>query len=118
MKICERHVQALRNELITNGLEAFMEGEHGEGNFNAFWGAYASICKNAINMAGFPVVMPNDDGSERCPICYIVESCEGGPQCEPVCQGETWPVHAAREARQAAVEDGLTPAALTSATVN
>ena len=37
-----------------------------------------AIWSNALRIAGFEVMTPNEDGSEKCPLCYLVQNCGCG----------------------------------------
>lgn len=92
MKFCSGHWAKLRakiDELGLSGLVAksdeeavnrqFDQLERGQRdaeavtktNFDPLMGAHWAIVSNAMNLVGLNLVAPNEDGSERCPLCYI-----------------------------------------------
>ena len=77
MRICPVHWKKLRGEIQAQGMWSFVptSGEEavqalGDGAFDPLMFANNIIMQGAINNGGPSVVCNNNDGSERCPICY------------------------------------------------
>lgn len=54
--------------------------------------AHNAILSNAVDKVGLAIMMQNDDGSERCPICYLKALSLASPQCtcgDPACTPES-----------------------------
>ena len=71
-------------------------------------GAHNAILSRALDVAGLNLMMPNEDGSERCPLCYM--QAEHDAHCkEPGCKQsfETWIGYAADDAKAETVRLGL-----------
>lgn len=99
MKFCMDHWTALRAAIEARGLSALvadtseevaskMVSETTSGpsidNFDPLMGAHMAIVSNAIGLAGLAVMMPNEDGSDRCPLCFLTKSHAEGctdPNC-------------------------------------
>ena len=48
--------------------------------------AHNAIVSNALQTpAGIDIMAPNDDGTERCPLCYLALACPCG---DPTCQAK------------------------------
>jgi hypothetical protein len=126
MRMCDTHWQELRKAIADRGLESFVatnsenaaakleaqwkDGE-AKGNFDPLMGAHNAILTNALELAGLYVLEPNDDGSERCPLCFLEEGCRAKhTEAEP-CQYKSWPGRAADDMRSIAVRLGLLPTA-------
>lgn len=100
MKFCQGHWDALRKAIEARGLSAFVAkggeaaaarlataGENGSSRatFEPLTGAHLAYVSNALDIAGLAIMQPNEDGSDRCPVCYLAEQCQcpdrGTPQC-------------------------------------
>lgn len=86
MRMCMDHWTQLREAIASRGLSALVaEGgeaavrnltsEMAEGrtidNFDPLMAAHNAILGNAMGLVGLAAMADNDDGSERCPLCYI-----------------------------------------------
>lgn len=98
MKFCGDHWTALREKTIAAGLGALI-AETGEDaarkvareieegvtldTFDPLMRAHMAILSNALDVAGLDLLQPNEDGTDRCPICYLNrihdERCQGPP---------------------------------------
>lgn len=108
MKFCQAHWDDLKTKIEAAGLGRFVakSGEavmnklvddlQGAGdaaaNFEPLMGAHNAILSNALNVAGLAVMVQNDDGSDRCPICFLIDNCPCGRGEE--CPFRTWPQRA------------------------
>lgn len=120
MRFCLPHWQELREAILAQGLESLIakDGEeiaarlHSEleegakkTNFDPLMAAHMAILSNALSVAGLVVMSPNEDGSERCPLCYLVGNCPCGRGNE--CPYRTWIYRAAEDMRTEAIKLGL-----------
>jgi hypothetical protein len=100
VKFCKRHWQSLRDAIDARGLtplvsqggvaaaqrmaSASQEGSRPD-NFDPLMGAHNTILMHALKAAGPAVLVDNEDGTARCPLCYLTEahkqSCTD-PNCE------------------------------------
>jgi hypothetical protein len=96
MKFCQSHWEKLKKKIDDLGLSGLIAkgGEEAvnrqfdqlkkaqqgakdddeavtKSNFDPLMGAHWAIVSNAMNLVGLNLMAPNDDGSERCPLCYI-----------------------------------------------
>ena len=87
MRFCENHWGMLREKVDAAGLgtlvpetaEKAMAGLVDQietdkttvDNFDPLMGAHNAIVANGLDMVGLDLMQPNEDGSERCPICYL-----------------------------------------------
>lgn len=123
MKACQRHWDMLREAIRVRGLEDLVakDGEQAiknvvselEGTANArstfdpLMAAYFMIVNNSLAYCGPVLMMPNEDGSQKCPICFIQQEHDKvclEPQCEKF---ETWIERSADGALDAAKKLGL-----------
>src|SRR5207249_3916186 len=102
MKFCERHWSALRTAIDVRGLTPYvakggadaagrMRSETGDkltaDNFEPLMGAHNAILRHALDAAGLTIMAPNEDGSDRCPICYLTT--EHAKTCtDPACPSD------------------------------
>lgn len=120
MKFCESHWDELREKIRERGLYGLVatSGEQAaaqmvsqvqdgasKANFDPLMGAHNAIVSNALYVAGLPLMMQNDDGSDRCPLCYLVDNCPCGRG--DACPFRTWTTRAADDMREAAIGLGL-----------
>lgn len=101
MKFCQPHWDALRGEIERRGLSRLVakggtaaaermareiEGTAGPDDFDPLMAAHNLILNNAMDVCkragASPLVlmMPNEDGSDRCPLCFLNERHKEG--CE------------------------------------
>ena len=123
MKFCGRHWEALREAIRARGLfglvatsgeqvVAMMTKELGDGEstkatFDPLMGAHNAIVSNVMGVVGIAVMMQNEDGSDRCPLCFIQSEHDAHcklTRCEPY---DTWINRAADDMRAKAVDLGL-----------
>lgn len=100
MKICERHWGMLRAEIdrlglghlvATSGEQAhaqlsrqLKDGEAAKTTFDPLMAANNMIWSQALQTAGLAAMAPHEDGSERCPICFLDAAHKAGckdPDC-------------------------------------
>lgn len=100
MKICQPHWERLRTAIDERGLSHLVAqgGEQAARNlvaeatdgpsiqtFDPLMAAHNAIWARAMDVAGLAIMAPNDDGSDRCPICFLNEAHAAecaGPPCE------------------------------------
>lgn len=121
MRICSEHWARIRElvdsyglaHLVANdGYEAIarmkkeIEGGADASTFDPLMVANNLILQNAMSAAGLEIMQANEDGSERCPVCFVRDSCTcGAPDCRE--RYERWPENAVRDAAAIAKELGL-----------
>ncbi len=109
MKFCQPHWDTLRAALDQAGLGGFVakdgqealkktvrslenaaEGaEDGAAQFEPLMGAHWAIVNNAMDFVGFALMVQNEDGSDRCPLCFI--TADHKAKCtDPGCQIESY----------------------------
>jgi hypothetical protein len=100
MRMCQEHWEALKLAIEERGMDHLiakdgaraaqnlaqeLEGGRTIANFDPLMGAHNAILGNALGFGGLAVMAPNDDGSERCPLCFLNlmhrEHCEQ-PGCD------------------------------------
>jgi len=124
VKFCEDHWAKLRAAIDARGLFSFVakgaegavarvESELKDGptasNFEPLMGAHNAIVSNVISIAGLSVLSTNEDGTENCPVCYVVANCACGKG--DGCEFHHWIERAADDVREEAVRLGLLPSA-------
>ena len=93
--MCQRHWDELRREVEARGLAPFIASDGREATrrmalelekgpsretFDPLLYAHAAIMRNAMRVMGLTLLMPNADGTERCPLCFVeTEAPEGHP---------------------------------------
>lgn len=108
MRMCQEHWDKLKEALRERGLMGLVPqgGEAAakllsEGRPDPLMAAHNAIVGNAMDAFGIAIMMPNEDGSERCPLCYCKRQCFdnpcpgncGRPDCSPesnAAKFETW----------------------------
>lgn len=85
MKMCQPHWEALRSEIRIRGMEhlvaaggkaaaanmaAEVEGTATAANFDPLMSAYWAVVGQVMRIGGLAIMAPNEDGSERCPLCF------------------------------------------------
>lgn len=88
MRFCDAHWGKLRAAIAERGLAhlvavdgcravanaaAEMTAGRTVTNFDPLMGAHWAIVNRVMDVTGLAVMLPNDDGSERCPLCYAKE---------------------------------------------
>lgn len=112
MKMCDEHWAALRAAIVDRGLGAFV-AKSGEAvvdrlvadGFEPLMGAHNAIVSNGLNAAGLELMRPNDDGSERCPLCFLIAACPCARGA--ACPYRTWITRAADDQLAEAKRLGL-----------
>lgn len=119
MKFCADHWAQLRAAIDARGLTPFVpqggeeaarrmaEGGEGRGGFDPLMGAHNAIVSNALGTAGLEIMAPNADGSERCPLCYLLSECRCEHRGTPQCPFATWVDRAADDQLARAKQLGL-----------
>ena len=99
MKMCQSHWDKLRAAIADRGLDKFVSAD-GLAAINALvagrpdplLAAHNAIVGNAASKVGIAVMQQNEDGSDRCPICYLKQLSLAAPRCEcgdPACTPES-----------------------------
>lgn len=123
MRFCTRHWSDLKAAIESRGLGKFI-AQKGEAvvdrmvsqlengpsteNFEPLMGAHNAIVARALEIGGIELMMPNEDDSERCPLCFLQAGHDA--QCkEEGCKHsfEPWIGYAADEALAEATRRGL-----------
>ena len=96
MKFCMPHWDALKAAVAAAGLSGFVSqgGEAAvksmiDGKFDPLLSAHNSIITNVLGVAGLQVMQNNEDGSERCPMCFVKTLCNCG-RAECAAKFEGW----------------------------
>jgi hypothetical protein len=112
MRFCSAHWDDLRSKIEAAGLSSFISsgGEEAakrmvENGFDPLMGAHNAIVGNAMDAAGFAIMMPNDDGIDRCPLCFLIGGCGCGKG--EGCPYRTWPDRAVADQIEEAKRRGL-----------
>lgn len=98
MKFCQPHWEKLRRAIDERGLAHLIAkgGEQAARNmaaelrqgasiqsFDPLMAAHNAIWMRAMDVAGLAVMAPNENGTERCPICFLNQAhaaeCQGPP---------------------------------------
>jgi hypothetical protein len=64
-----------------------------DGSFEPLLGAHNALVVNLLSTAGLEAMAPNDDGSDRCPLCFVIDRCQCGEG--EACPFRSWIVRAA-----------------------
>lgn len=114
MKFCRPHWEELKKAVDERGLTPFIASSGAEAvkrmtgesaKFEPLMYAHNAIVSNAMGVAGLVLMENNDDGSERCPICFLVAACQCGKGAD--CPFNTWITKAADDALEGAKHHGL-----------
>lgn len=120
MKLCMPHWNELRDKIIAHGMQSLVaktgrdaharvvDGLENGGkptNFDPLMSANNMIWSNALSVGGLGIMADNEDGTERCPICWLVASCPCGRG--DACPFLTWTTRAADDAKAQAINLGL-----------
>lgn len=77
MRFCQLHWSRLRRAVQDQGLWDLVskdgqtaEARADEGEFDPLIGAHDLVIQTALDAGGLAVLGSNNDGSERCPVCY------------------------------------------------
>lgn len=112
VKFCAEHWADLKAKVDAAGLSSFISngGEEAakrmvENGFDPLMGAHNALVSNAMSTAGLAIMMPNDDGTDRCPLCFLINGC---PCAEgEACSYRTWMDRAVAEQADEARRRGL-----------
>lgn len=96
MQFCMAHWSELRAAIDARGLTKFVSQggaeaarRMAEGGFDPLLHAHNAIVANALEAAGLALMQPGPDGSDPCPLCYLLAACKcrhkGTPEC-PIAQ--------------------------------
>lgn len=115
--MCDAHWKELKAKLAEAGLDRFIakNGQEAiakmtaEDGFEPLMAANMGIFSNAIETAGLELMTPNDDGTERCPLCFLISGCHCGHGDK--CSFKTWLDSAVAEQVDRAKQLGLIAAA-------
>jgi hypothetical protein len=95
VRMCQPHWERLKTAIADRGMDGLVSQDGAElvarmreqmesgatrDNFDPLMAAHNLILRNAMNVAGLDLMTPNDDGTDRCPICYLSDSFRA--QCE------------------------------------
>jgi hypothetical protein len=124
VKFCATHWSALRQAIHDRGLsdlvsksteevmgrtvEELKAGETSKTTFDPLMGAHNAIVSRALDIAGLSLMAPNEDGSQRCPLCWIQKGHD--EHCQEIgCKHsfEPWIGYAADDMRKEAIRLGL-----------
>ena len=129
MRFCQAHWDKLRAEIKRVGLGKFISADGREAiaktvasieraslgdpaspsGFEPLMGAHWAIVSNVMDAVGFAIMVQNDDGTERCPLCFITSDhlakCKV-PEC-PIKDYDHWIGRAAEDQVAHAKELGL-----------
>jgi hypothetical protein len=89
-----------------------MESGESRDTFDPLMGAHNSIVAVALRRHGLEIMMPNEDGSDRCPFCFLqaIHVAECPDKTCTWTYAESWIPGAVADMRKRAVELGLLPA--------
>jgi hypothetical protein len=120
MKFCMPHWNELREKVVAHGMEsliaksgediharmvAAIEGGPKPTTFDPLMAAHNAILIRALDTAGLAVMAPNEDGSERCPLCFLIANCPCGRG--DACPIRTWTTGATDAMKVEAIRFGL-----------
>lgn len=85
MKFCQNHWNILRKAIDDRGMGHLISrsgeecvrrlvagSEHpSKTTFDPLMGSHNQIIARSLNECGFEIMIQNDDGSDRCPICFL-----------------------------------------------
>lgn len=96
MKMCDPHWIKLKAAMNERGLEKYIakSGEEAmqgvmESKADPLMSAFFGIVHHAMEIVGLELMSPNEDGSDKCPLCFLqqlarTETCTcGDPTCTP-----------------------------------
>src|ERR1044071_1245799 len=98
VRMCQSHWDKLREALKVRGLDGMVANDGAppardlaEGRPDPLMSAHNAIVANAMTRAWLAIMSNIDDGSERCPICFLMAAaagCQcGAPACTPEARG-------------------------------
>lgn len=91
MKFCGAHWTELREAIDARGLGPLvstsgtqaaardanrLSGSEAGKDYDPLMAAHWAIVNRALSIAGLVLMSPNDDGTDRCPLCFLITSCE------------------------------------------
>lgn len=129
MKFCQPHWDKLRAAIDDRGLSGLVAKDGAQAiqqmadqlarvkagdeslsasNFDPLMSAHWAIVNNALRICGLAIMAPNEDGSARCPLCFMIAGCSHQDCPSPdACGWNEWINRAADDAKTRAVELGL-----------
>lgn len=118
MKFCDEHWARLKAAIEERGLGGLVSktGEEAARRFmsedakafDPLMYSHNAIVSNAVGVVGLVLMVANEDGSDKCPICFLKETPCGEPGCvECVAKFEGWIQRAANDAADEAKALGL-----------
>lgn len=123
MKFCQTHWDKLRAEVSSAGLDSFVSKDHVQAavrfvasadgqtrdNFDPLLVAHNMILSNALDLVGIELLVLDQDGNDRCPLCFVTS--EHKAECKkPDCKIEDfdhWIGYAVRDTKAEAIRLGL-----------
>jgi hypothetical protein len=102
VRFCQPHWDAIRAALdergmtdliassgaraVVNTARDYEAGHTTLATFDPLMGAHWAIVNRVMEVVGLSILSPNEDGTDRCPICYAREhhastECPGPPDC-------------------------------------
>ena len=106
--MCKPHWDELREAIRARGIYDMVSANGPElaerlqaGKFDPLMSAHMAIVTNAMQVVGLDIMANNEDGSERCPLCYLIGAC---PCNNDPCSFKTWINQAADDAAKTARE--------------
>ena len=123
MKFCARHWDALKAQIKAYGLDGLiaksgeevaskmmseLEAGSKKSNFDPLMAAHNMIVSRALDIIGLALLASNEDGSERCPLCFLQKGHD--ENCKELdCKHsfEPWVEYAAKDALEEAKRLGL-----------
>lgn len=107
MKFCTDHRAKTKSAIALRGLDklvakdgATAAADLAAGRPDPLMYAHNAIVSNVLNTAGIGIMMAKDDGSEWCPLCYLIENCKCGEGDACRARWESWIDRAADEAAE------------------
>lgn len=91
MKFCEAHWTELRAAIESRGLMSLVStsgaqaaardanrlgGSDAAKDYDPLMAAHWAIVNRSMSIAGLTIMHPNDDGTDRCPLCFLITSCQ------------------------------------------
>jgi hypothetical protein len=129
MKFCASHWEKLREAIKARGLWEFVAQDGDEvvrrvidgltaekdarSNFEPLMGAHNAIVSNAMSNVGIELLVQNEDGSDKCPICFLQNLHDTNCK-DKDCPGvffDRWIEHAADDQLDTAKKIGLVASA-------
>jgi|GEM_PF-1823261 len=124
MQFCSRHWDALRDAIRQRGLfdlvsksgeeitgkqfEELQSGQVTRTTFDPLMVAHNAIVSRALDIAGLSLLVTNEDGTDRCPLCWLKTGHDEQCKIEGCTHSfEPWIGFAADDVRKEAIRLGL-----------